>query len=101
LTIREFARDPFERVARSPVNENITEVVNKVTSSTYQNGCPEYRASDSIFMTWMPSPMAYGRRTRMKSNPSKYFEEADPIINAKPRITPLIDKNRAIGEKPN
>jgi hypothetical protein len=32
--------------------------------------------------------MENGRRTRIKSKPSKYFELAAPIIKAKARMTP-------------
>lgn len=46
------------------------------------------------------SPMSYGRRTRMNRIPSKYFELADPIINAKARIMLLKLRKRARGLNP-
>ncbi len=46
------------------------------------------------------SPISYGRRTRMKRIPSKYFEEADPIIKAKASMIELKLRKRARGLKP-
>jgi hypothetical protein len=39
--------------------------------------------------------------TRFFSFTSKYFDEAELIMKAKPKTTPLIDKNRASGSNPS
>jgi hypothetical protein len=36
-----------------------------------------------------------------RSFTSKYFDEAELIMKAKPKTTPLIDKNRASGSNPS
>jgi hypothetical protein len=40
-------------------------------------------------------------RTTLRSFTSKYFDEAELIMKAKPKTTPLIDKKRASGSNPS
>ena len=56
----------------------------------------------SLFTSEMAilSPISYGRRTRMKRMPSKYFEDADPIIKAKAKMIDEKLRKRASGLKP-
>lgn len=41
----------------------------------------------------------YGRRTRMKSMPSKYLDDAPPIIKANPTTREDKDKKRACNKR--
>ena len=39
------------------------------------------------------SPMSYGRLTKMRSNPSKYDDAAEPNRKDAPKIRVLMDRN--------
>ena len=69
LITLQAANDPFERVAFSPVNKNMTLVVKRSTSSTIQNGLPVDGVISVTLERAIPSPIWNGRRTRMNKSP--------------------------------
>jgi hypothetical protein len=68
-TYRDAAREPFDTVAFSPVNEKTNVVVNKSTSDTIHIGEPVKGTASFTPEKAIPSPIWYGRLMMMNSRP--------------------------------
>mmetsp|Transcript_5398 Transcript_5398/g.13313 ORF Transcript_5398/g.13313 Transcript_5398/m.13313 type:complete len:225 (+) Transcript_5398:2254-2928(+) len=85
--MREFAMEPFDRVATSPVNAKRTVVVSRSMSRTIQNAEPFMLDSEFTGCTVMLSPISYGRLQMMNNRPSTNLELACEIIKLNDRMT--------------
>jgi hypothetical protein len=70
LIILDEANAPFDKVAFSPVVAKTAVVANKLTSLTIHPKDPFGLVSFSTLLTWILSPMSYGRRIKINSHPS-------------------------------
>ena len=75
---------------------NVNAIPNLIRTADEDKEKSLYRKKQVRKSLW-PSVL---KLTTLRSFTSKYFDEAELIMKAKPKTTPLIDKKRASGSNP-